>query len=95
MYDNALGALPLPIRCEEGDDDGGVDEREVRLDELLVEPGDGLLYEYDFGDSSGCSPSRFRRFWSRRPTHRLQRVSTDVEPGRRKTRVARDITRSS
>lgn len=28
----------------------GIDERQVRLDEVLVEPGDGLWYEYDFGD---------------------------------------------
>jgi hypothetical protein len=34
---------------EDGDADG-VDEREVRVDELLVDPGDRLFYEYDFGD---------------------------------------------
>ncbi|WP_420457006.1 plasmid pRiA4b ORF-3 family protein [Rubrivirga sp.] len=30
--------------------EGDEDERGVRLDTLLVEPGDALLYEYDFGD---------------------------------------------
>jgi len=51
MYDNASALYLCPFDVEEGDDDGGVDEREVRLDELLVEPRDELLYEYDFGDS--------------------------------------------
>jgi hypothetical protein len=33
-------------------DDGldGIDETQVRLDELLVDPGDRLFYAYDFGD---------------------------------------------
>ncbi len=31
-------------------DDGGVPEEEVRLDEVLVDRGDKLSYEYDFGD---------------------------------------------
>jgi hypothetical protein len=51
MYDGASALYLCPWDVEEGDNDGGVDEREVRLDELLVEPGDELLYEYDFGDS--------------------------------------------
>ena len=51
MYDDTSALYLCPFDVEDGDDDGGVDEREVRLDELLVEPGDELLYEYDFGDS--------------------------------------------
>src|SRR4051794_13399778 len=51
MYAEASALYLCPFDVEEGDDDGGVDEREVRLDELLVEPGDEVLYEYDFGDS--------------------------------------------
>jgi hypothetical protein len=31
-------------------DDGGIPEEEVRLDEVLVDRGDKLRYEYDFGD---------------------------------------------
>jgi pRiA4b ORF-3-like protein len=51
IYDNTSALYLCEWDVEEGDDDGGVDEREVRLDELLVEPGDELLYAYDFGDS--------------------------------------------
>ena len=32
------------------EDDGGMPEERVRLDELLVDPGDCLSYCYDFGD---------------------------------------------
>jgi hypothetical protein len=32
------------------DDDEGIPEEEVRLDEVLVRRGDKLSYEYDFGD---------------------------------------------
>lgn len=36
---------------DDGDDgDDGIDARTVRLDELLVEPGDTLRYLYDYGD---------------------------------------------
>jgi hypothetical protein len=37
-----------PFEVEEGET--GVPEEEVRLDEVLVEVGDKLLYNYDFGD---------------------------------------------
>jgi len=39
----------MPYSIDQGS--VGVDERTVRLDEVLVEPGDRLWYEYDFGDS--------------------------------------------
>lgn len=38
----------MPAALDEGV--VGVDERRVRLDEVLVEPGERLHYEYDFGD---------------------------------------------
>jgi len=37
-----------PFSVDEGDE--GVPEEEVRLDEVLVDVGDKLFYEYDFGD---------------------------------------------
>jgi hypothetical protein len=37
-----------PFQVEEGD--SGVPEEDVRLDEVLTEPGEKLFYEYDFGD---------------------------------------------
>ncbi len=50
MHDPASSLYLCPWDSAEGELDG-VDERDVRLDELLVEPGEQLLYEYDYGDS--------------------------------------------
>ena len=38
-----------PFDIAEGED--GIAERDVRLDQVLAEPGHQLFYEYDFGDS--------------------------------------------
>ncbi len=38
-----------PFDVEEGEDDG-VPEEDVRLDEVLVEVGETLHYDYDYGD---------------------------------------------
>lgn len=47
-FDPGVEAYLCPFDEEEGDP--GVPTREVRLDELLVEPGDRLDYVYDVGD---------------------------------------------
>lgn len=47
-YDRATEHYLCPFQVEEGDQ--GVPEEHVRLDEVLAEPGDGLFYDYDFGD---------------------------------------------
>ena len=46
--DSSLYLCPFDV--DEGEDDDGLDAREVRLDEVLVGPGDELLYVYDYGD---------------------------------------------
>jgi hypothetical protein len=48
-HDELSTLFLCPWDVEDGDTDG-IDEREVRLDELLVDRGDRLFYEYDFGD---------------------------------------------
>lgn len=47
-YDPATEHYLGPFQVEEGDP--GVPEEDVRLDEVLTEPGDKLFYDYDFGD---------------------------------------------
>jgi hypothetical protein len=47
-YDSGTEHYLCPFQVEEGDP--GIPEEEVRLDEVLTEPGDKLFYEYDFGD---------------------------------------------
>lgn len=48
FYDQTSEHYLCPFQVEEGEI--GVPENEVRLDEVLVEQGDELLYQYDFGD---------------------------------------------
>ena len=47
-YDPATEHYLCPFQVEEGDP--GIPEENVRLDEVLAEPGDKLFYDYDFGD---------------------------------------------
>jgi len=49
MYGPDSERYLMPYSIDQGS--VGIDERTVRLDEVLVEPGDQLWYEYDFGDS--------------------------------------------
>ncbi len=51
-YDRAAERYLCPFDVEEGDADegNGVPEEEVRLDEVIAEVGETMLYEYDYGD---------------------------------------------
>ena len=53
VWDRDAELFLCPFDVEEGEVDGGVDEAEVRLDELLARPGEVLRYVYDFGDEWG------------------------------------------
>jgi hypothetical protein len=47
-YDPSTEHYLCPFQVDDGGE--GVPEDEVRLDEVLADPGDKLFYEYDFGD---------------------------------------------
>lgn len=49
LYDDDSALYLCRWDVEDGETNR-IDEREVRIDELLVDPGDRLLYVYDFGD---------------------------------------------
>lgn len=65
-HDPAMNPFVTDFDEEEGDK--GINERDVRLDQVLAKVGDRLFYEYDFGDS-----------WDH--TLRLEAVTPQVEGG--------------
>lgn len=52
VWDKSSELYLCPFDLDEGDEDdeGGIGEQDVRLDEVLVQSGDKLLYVYDYGD---------------------------------------------
>ena len=50
IWDRGTELYLCPFDVDEGEDDG-VPENQVRLDEVLVDVGDSLLYVYDYGDN--------------------------------------------
>ena len=52
IWDHGTEFYLCPFDADEGED-AGVPEDQVRLDEVLVDAGDTLLYVYDYGDNWG------------------------------------------
>ena len=52
IWDHGTEFYLCPFDVDEGED-AGVPEDQVRLDEVLVDAGDTLLYVYDYGDNWG------------------------------------------
>lgn len=50
VFDRHAEHFLCPYDVEEGEAEEGVPESDVRLDEVLSEPGDVLRYTYDYGD---------------------------------------------
>ncbi|MGH8892672.1 MAG: plasmid pRiA4b ORF-3 family protein [Actinomycetes bacterium] len=50
VWDKRAQRFLCPFDVDEGEDEHGIPEQDVRLDEVLVEVGDQLQYAYDYGD---------------------------------------------